>query len=490
MKITPRREKIDEDEFLKFRKKVLSQWPTGEEVDLEEAVEYQKSLPEHKNTLRVVERLHDEHRSGLMPRTGTPLLDTQIDMCRTLVDAGAKVIVLTFDTFTREAQYERVQQGLDESVKTGRAVLNGYPMINLGVENTRRIIESCECAFNTRVHHVSGGLGAEIALASGITSLGNVGIFLLFGCYHKTLTLQELIEYNQYIWRLMGYYADRGIVIPTDDHGWQPGFIFPYDLSIACTILEALIMAVQGVKSIIPHVELQGNIWQDIGTVRVARRLVREYLDKFGHKDVTVPGVLTGQLPLYPVPKGMGELFGYSDYTATVAGLAGSELTFVRTLDEGVGVPSEEALKLSNRAANWVLNVVNEQRIELESRDLTIEEEMTEKAIRAIVETTLEIGEGNPALGSVRAVDAGIIDSPFSPNVHVKDEALGIRDSRGACRYLHFGNLPIPAEVKEFHREKVAEREKMEGRRMDRSVAIEDFWAPSQGRLIGKPRKN
>jgi methylaspartate mutase epsilon subunit len=489
VKIPMRREKIDENEFLKMRSQVLSQWPTGGEVDLEDAVEYQRNLPEHKNTLKVVERLHAEGRTGLLPRTGTPLLERQIDMCRSLVDAGASTIVLTFDTFTREAQYERVQQGLEESVKTGRAALNGYPMINLGVKNTRKIIESCECPFNTRVHSVSGALGAEIALASGLTSLGNIGIFLIFGCYSKTARLEELIEYNQYIWRLLGYYADRGIIIPTDDHGWQPGFVFPYDVSIACTILESLIMVVQGVRSIIPHVELQGNIWQDIATVRVARRLLRDYLDKFGYGDVTVPGVLSGQLPLYPVPKGMGELFGYSDYTAVVAALAGSELTFVRTLDEGVGVPSEEALKLSNSAAHWVLNVVGEQKVELESRELAVEEEMTEKAVKAIVDTTLKIGDGDPALGSIRAVETGIIDSPFAPNVHVKDQVLGIRDGRGACRYLYFGNLPLPADVKEFHREKVTEREKTEGRRMDRGVAVEDFWAPSQGRLIGRPRK-
>ena len=36
--------KIDLDKFFSERQKVLSMWPTGKEVDLEEAINYQKSL--------------------------------------------------------------------------------------------------------------------------------------------------------------------------------------------------------------------------------------------------------------------------------------------------------------------------------------------------------------------------------------------------------------------------------------------------------------
>jgi methylaspartate mutase epsilon subunit len=488
MKTSLRLNKIDEEQFLKMRSSILSKWSTGEEVDLEEAIDYQRNLPEHKRSLNVVEKLHEEGRSGLMPRTGTPLLEDQITICRTLVEAGVPIIILTFDTFTREGQYERVQQGIDESKRLSRATLNGFPMINLGVKNTRKIVESCECAFNTRVGWISGALGAEIALASGMSSLGNTGAFLLFGCYHKNEQLEDFIQHHQYIWRLMGYYAERGIIIPTDDHGWQPGFVFPYDVSIVCTILDSLMMATQGVKSIIPHIECQGNLCQDIAMVRVGRRLVREYLDRFGYKDVTVPGILTGQLPLYPVPQTMAESFAYSNYSIMIEAMTGAELANVRTLDEGLGVPSKEAHELSNRSANWVINTVCEQNMKLETNEIAFEEEITEKAIRAIVDNVLEIGDGDVVVGSIRAVEAGIIDSPFSPNIRVKDEVMGIRDSNGACRYLNFGNLPIPKEVKEFHREKVAEREKVERRKMSYSVAVEDFWAPSQGHLIGKPR--
>ncbi|MCX7911846.1 MAG: hypothetical protein N2506_02625, partial [Dehalococcoidales bacterium] len=67
------------------------------------------------------------------------------------------------------------------------------------------------------------------------------------------------------------------------------------------------------------------------------------------------------------------------------------------------------------------------------------------------------------------------------------DRVLGVRDVRGACRYLEFGNLPIPEEIKEFHRKKVAERERLEGRRLDYHTVVRDLFSLSRGKLVGLP---
>ena len=40
-----RNRKLTEDEFFRERKEVLAQWPTGKDVDLEEAIAFHKSLP-------------------------------------------------------------------------------------------------------------------------------------------------------------------------------------------------------------------------------------------------------------------------------------------------------------------------------------------------------------------------------------------------------------------------------------------------------------
>lgn len=41
--------KWTDEEFFKVREEVLSQWSTGKEVDLKEAVDYLKKVPDHKN---------------------------------------------------------------------------------------------------------------------------------------------------------------------------------------------------------------------------------------------------------------------------------------------------------------------------------------------------------------------------------------------------------------------------------------------------------
>ena len=138
---------------------------------------------------------------------------------------------------------------------------------------------------------------------------------------------------------------------------------------------------------------------------------------------------------------------------------------------------------------NSFFTVVREQKVHLEDKEIAIEEEMTSKAVKAIVDRVLEIGNGDPVAGSIKAVKDGILDSPMSPNIHVKDQVMGVRDAQGAVRYLDFGNLPIPQEVKAFHQEKVAERARIEGRKMNYQVVVEDFWAPSLGHLLGKPGK-
>lgn len=60
MEAQVRQKRIEEDRFLKMREEVLSQRPTGKVVHLEEAIEYQKGLPENKSFLKVTEKLHKE----------------------------------------------------------------------------------------------------------------------------------------------------------------------------------------------------------------------------------------------------------------------------------------------------------------------------------------------------------------------------------------------------------------------------------------------
>ena len=480
--------RIEEDVFLKMREPVLALWPTGKEVNLNEAVEYQKNLPETKSFLKVVERLHREGKTVVFPRAGTPILEDQIRLCKKLVESGVPFIPVTTDSYTRLLQFKKVEDALEESIRTGKPMLNGYPLINHGVKKTRKVIESVdEGAFDPRLSRLSYPLASEIAFASGMTGIA-ASPFISFGAYEKNCTLEESIAQCQYVHRLIGYYAERGVIITTDNHGWIPTGVFPLSVNLATMIADALMCAEQGVKSVVPLVHSMGNLAQDLAWIRVTPRLMREYLDKFGYKDMIIPGNFAAQTPLYPMPQGIGGAFAFLNYTAVLAALGKVESVFLRTIDEGAGVPTEEAHALSYTSANWLFNVIREQKIEFEISGVEVEERIAEMEIRAILDKLLEIGDGDVIVGSIRGVEAGIIDSSFSPNRTVKDMVLGVKDSRGAVRYAEFGNLPIPKEAKEFHRQKLAERAKAEGRKMDYVVTVEDFWSFSKGQLIGKPQ--
>ncbi len=484
--IKVRQQRIDEDVFMEKRKEVLAVWPTGKDVDLEEAVEYQLALPDSKRFHKVLQRAHDEGRMMLFPRQGTPLVEDEIALIRSLNELGIYLIPFTTDSYTRNLQLDKVERGLQDSIRTGKPALNGYPIINHGVKTNRRVVEATDGALDPRSSRIGQALVAEIAFASGMTAMPN-SFFGWIAGYDKKATVEECIETAQYSGRLIGYYADHGVTITTDCHGWLPNFVIPMSVNMATQIIEALISAEQGVKSVFPQVNMQGCLHQDLADMRVLPKLLRHYLDKFGYTDVMIPGVFGSQSPLFPFPQDLGSAFGYIGYTAMTAALGGLDVCSVKTVDEAAGVPSMDSHRQSYLAAQWIFGVMQGQEFEIDNAAVRQEEQVCTAEVTAILDKVIELGAGDIAVGTVKAVEAGVLDSPMSINIHAQDKVLGIRDKNGACRYLDFGNLPIPEEIKDFHRQKVAEREQAEGRKLDYYASIEDFWAISKGRLKGLP---
>ena len=46
--------RLTDDEFYEIRKTILNQWPTGKDVDLEEAFAFHKSLPDSKIPVLII----------------------------------------------------------------------------------------------------------------------------------------------------------------------------------------------------------------------------------------------------------------------------------------------------------------------------------------------------------------------------------------------------------------------------------------------------
>jgi methylaspartate mutase epsilon subunit len=480
-KLSISNKRIDDEQLMKMRRKELDRWPTGKEVDFEEAAAYQRSLPDSKIWWKVMVKLREEGRMSVFPRAGTPIVEDMIELCQSLRDSGVVLIPVTTDSYTRAGQFEKVEEILKECNKTHKALLNGYPIINHGVKKTRKLIESVDAAFSPR------GAGGEIAIASGMTTCGAGLGFLGFGSYAKKMSVRDLIAFSQNGMRTIGWYADRGVILCCDLHGWLPSAPYPLSVNIVCLIIEAVTAAEQGMKALYPLVHLMGNMAQDMAWIRLAPRLIREYLDKFGYKDTLIIGCCPSQTPLFPVAMDVGGAFAYLDYVSMVGALSKCNAVDLRSIDEAIGIPSKDAHHSSYRSAKWIFDVVREQAIEFNVKDSDVEERVTETEVRSIIDKILELGDGDIVEGTAKAVEFGVLDSPWCPNITVKDKVLGIRDARGACRYLEFGNLPIPEEIKDFHRQKIAEREALEGKKADYYTAVQDLWSFSQGHLVGIP---
>jgi len=486
--IKVRQKRIDEDYFLKvLRPEVLAPWPqTAAECNLDEAIDYQKSLPDSKNFTKAIAAYAASGKIGLFPRSGVPVVEEEIKLLQGLNEVGVRLFPFTTDSYTRNLQLTKAAEGLAESVRTGKSKLNGYPIINHGVKTTRRVVESCEGAFDPRSSRVANSFVGEVAFASGMTAMPN-SFFGWIGGYDKLATAEECIATAQYLGRLIGYYADRGVIISTDTHGWLPNGVVPMYINIATQIIEALVSAGQGTKSIVPLLNFQGNLEQDVSEILAAPGLFRKYLDKLGYTDTIIPGLIGNQSSLFPFPQDVGFAYGYINYIAMIAAMTPIAACSVKTVDEAIGVPSIESHMQTYRSANWIFNVVRKQKLSYDSENVRIEQDICEKAVSAIIDKVLEIGDGDITVGVVKSIDLGILDSPFSINVNVRDLCLGARDLYGACRYIEYGNLPIPQDVREYNDAKIHERELAEGRKLGYKNSISDFWTLSHGHLIDPP---
>jgi methylaspartate mutase epsilon subunit len=78
--------------------------------------------------------------------------------------------------------------------------------------------------------------------------------------------------------------------------------------------------------------------------------------------------------------------------------------------------------------------------------------------VRSIVDKVLEMGDGDAAVGTVRAFEAGVLDIPWSPNRGVKSRVLPARDLDGYLRIVDPGLMPFPREVMQVHEDGLRKR--------------------------------
>lgn len=476
--------KWSDEHFYSVREQeVMGQWPTGKDLKIEDGIAYQKTIPAHKNFTK---KLNDAKAQGItliQPRAGVALIDDHIKLLKYLQDnGGADLLPSTIDSYTRQNRFKEAQHGIEESIKEKRSMLNGFPAVNHGVEGCRRVVEALETPLQVRHGTPDARLLGEITLAGGFTSYEGGGISYNIP-YTKDVPMEKTIYDWQYIDRLTGMYEEAGVQINREPYGPLTGTLVPACISHAVAIIEALLAAEQGVKNVTVGYGQCGNLVQDVAAIRVLEELTDEYLKKYGYKDVTVTTVLHQWMGGFPQDE--AKAFAVIAWGSAVAALSKATKVIVKTPHEAMGVPTMEANAQGLRCTKQIISMLQEQ--QLTPTSLKEEKEIIAAETRCILEKTYELGNGDLALGTIAAVKAGVIDVPFAPSRHNAGKMLPARDNEGAIRILNVANLPFTKDIIDFHKAKLDARAKVEGRERSFKMVVDDVYAISKGRLVGRP---
>ncbi len=479
--------RISDDEFFALRPKVLSAWSTGKDVDLEEAFKFHQTLGDDRSLALAMHRALAQGQTLLQPRAGVATLNGHIQLLRYLQDEGqADLLPTTIDAYTRQNRYEESARGLEKSRNSGLMMLNGFPAVNHGLNACREVVQSVSKPVQVRHGTPDARLLAEITLAAGFTGFEGGGISYNVP-YAKKVPLERSLADWQYVDKLVGIYESNGVRINREPFGPLTGTLVPPFISHTVGIIEGLLALRQGVRSITLGYGQTGSLAQDLAAVVALRELADEYFRAAGYDDFELSIVFHQWMGGFPEDE--AKAFAVISWGSVAAVLAGAEKIIVKTPHEAAGIPTKEANVQGLRATRQVINIVGDQKAASAAIIKTDHEtDLIKAEVRCLIEKTRQLGDGDIALGVVRAFEAGVIDVPFAPTIYNVGKVLPMRDNMGFVRIFKKGNLPLSDEILNYHHCSLQDRAKAEGRPVSFQMVTDDVYAISKGKLIGRPR--
>jgi len=474
-------------DFLAQRQAVLDTWPTGRDVAaIEDGLRYQRTIPESKNFAKAMTKAKAAGRTLLQPRAGVALIDDHIRLLRYLETEGtADLLPTTIDAYTRQNRYEEAARGIERSRTAGTSLLNGFPAVNHGRDGCRKVTEAV--AKPTQVRHGTpdARLLAEISLAGGFTSYEGGGISYNIP-YAKKVEVGQCLRDWQYVDRLTGYYEENGVSINREPFGPLTGTLVPPFISHAVAILEGLLALEQGVRSVTLGYGQGGNVLQDLAALASLRELADEYFRAAGFTDYDLTLVFHQWMGGFPEDE--AKAFSVISLGAFVAAAGKVEKTIVKSPHEAMGIPTKEANASGLKATRQVLSMMADQQMTTDNAVVQREKELLRREVGALMSAVLAAGEDDLVRGIVRAFAGGLLDVPFAPSIYNKGKVLPVRDNEGFIRLFAKGYLPLGEDIMSFHKERLQERSKAEGRPVTFQMVTDDIYAISKGKLIGRPK--
>ncbi|SDD36595.1 methylaspartate mutase [Actinokineospora iranica] len=371
-------------------------------------------------------------RPALQPRCGVGGHPEMLALLRALDRAGAPdLLSVTIDSHTRLRHFATA----DRARRENPGQLNGYPLVAHGWERGRALVDAVGVPLQVRHGSPDGRDLFAVSLAAGITSFEGGGIGYNIP-YAKDVPLAESLRAWQQVDAVTAALAGHGVVLERELFGSLTAVLVPPSLSLAMTLLEALLAAEQGVRCVSVSYPQSGEVHQDVAALRAIRSVAARYLPA----DMTVFTVLHEFMGVFPADRGWAEALVH--YGGLVGRIGAADKVITKTRQEAHGIPTAaanaEGLRLARAACSPLLDFIrlNEDRV-------TEEQAWIETEVAALVEPVLNRAP-TLAAGICAAFADGTLDIPFSASVHAHAAVVPLRDPTGAVRYHSPGALPLP----------------------------------------------
>ncbi|MGC5566285.1 methylaspartate mutase [Streptomyces sp. FR-108] len=397
---------------------------------------------------QVLAAARDRGRVAVQPRCGVAEHDRMRALLRSLeAEAAPDVLTLTIDSHTRLRRFEEARRLL----ATRPQELNGYPLVAHGWRRARDLNEAVAAPLEVRHGSPEPQRLFDVAVAGGITSFEGGGISYNLP-YSKEVPLAVSLAAWDRVDRRCGELAELGLVVDRELFGTLTAVLVPPSISLAVSVLEAVLAARAGVRCLSVAYPQGGHLEQDVAALTAVPVLAERYLPP----GVAVHPVLHEFMGVFPRARRHAE--DLILYGALVARLGGASKIITKTHQEAAGIPDVraniEGVRLADRANSPLLDFlsVDEGRVREERRWILAE-------VAEIVGPVLEgraAGPGALAGAIVEAFADGTLDIPFSASRFARSQIVPRRDPEGAIRYLRAGALPLSAESLRRHRDLLA----------------------------------
>ncbi|WP_256641373.1 methylaspartate mutase [Streptomyces murinus] len=396
---------------------------------LEESVAYVAALGK-PTAAQILQDARESGRVAIQPRCGVGGHEEMKALLKALqAEAAPDLLTLTIDSHTRLKRFEQALRTLNRDPQD----LNGYPLVTHGWQRGRDLNESVAAPLEIRHGSPDARALFDVSVASGITSFEGGGISYNLP-YSKAVPVAESLAAWEDVDRMCGRLAELGLVVDRELFGTLTAVLVPPSISLAISVVEAVLAARAGVRCISVAYPQSGHLVQDVAALRTIPLLARRYLPP----GVQVHAVFHEFMGVFPKARGHAEDLIF--YGALVARLGGASKLITKTYQEAYGIPDTraniEGLRLAARANSPLLDFVT-----VDTDRVAEEQEWILAEVADIAEPLLEQHDLKAAVAE--ALERGTLDIPFSASRYAKSEVIPKRDAEGAIRYLSAGGLPL-----------------------------------------------